>query len=76
MHTMLFCICIVTEWAKFKISTKINYLSLYKNVVLAYVSFSIKSFLGKIQTKYHFFEGGWVRGGSNLALGCINTCIK
>ena len=79
MHTcnFLFCICIVNEWAKFKISTKINYLSLYKNVVLAYVSFSIKFFLGKLQTKYHFFGGGWQGGGGDyLALGCIHTYIK
>ena len=68
--------------AKFKISTKINYLSLYKNVVLAYVSFSIKFFLGKLQTKYHFLGGGWVGGGGgggvgdNLALGCKHTYIK
>ena len=53
-----------------------NYWSLYKNVVLAYVSFSIKFFLGKLQTKYHFLGGGWVGGGDNLALGCIHTYIK
>ena len=51
-----------------------NYLSLYKNVVLAYVSF--KFFLGKLQTKYHFLGGGWEGGGDNLALGCIHTYIK
>ena len=53
-----------------------NYLSLYKNVVLAYVSFSIKFFLGKLQTKYHFLGGGWEGGGCNLALDCIHTYIK
>ena len=53
-----------------------NYLSLYKNVVSAYVSFSIKFFSGKTSNKISLFGGRVGRRGDNLALGCIHTYIK
>ena len=53
-----------------------NYLSLYKNVVSAYVSFSIKFFSGITSNKISLFGGRVGRRGDNLALGCIHTYIK